>query len=223
MKTANKKLLSQKGLSPIIIVIILAAVGVGAFVLLKGGSVTNNNSSSSQPTQSSQQTSPQAREGLDKVEDPAYNFYYPKGYVKGELSQDEAGNKDVLDYKNPKTKATDPEEILLRITKTDKKLIIPAYEQCQKLGETFRQKADDQITAEVARGGLGDGKGVGCKVTVKYQVPGVNDKSDFIEKQLWDSQAQQATIYKVRALYFENASSDQAKILDTAVNEFTLK
>lgn len=45
MKTANKGL-SQKGLSPIIIVVILAVVGIGAFVLLKGGAVTTNNSSS---------------------------------------------------------------------------------------------------------------------------------------------------------------------------------
>ena len=211
MKTA------QEGFSPIITIILVVVAILVLLFLLNVGKLFFTGTPIT--------TSNQPKQGTDfeKIENETYTFYYPKGYVKGELSQSETGEKDILDYKNPSSKATDPEEMLLRMSKANRKLPIPTFDQCQKLGEAFRQKADDQITAEVARGGLGDGKGVGCKVVVKYQVPGVNDKSDFIEKQLWDPQAEQATIYKVRALYFENASSSQAKILESSVDQFTLK
>lgn len=218
MRTAENKLSSQKGLSHILLVIlviigipILLIVGVFLYnfaqLFFFGGKTLSG------PAQPSD---------LERIEDAAYIFYYPKGYVKGELGASESGEKDLVSYKNPNTKAVEPEEIFLRTKKPTSKRPIPSFEQCKNWGEAFRQKEDDEITTEVARAAL-EGKGVGCKATIKYKVPGVNDASVIIEKQLWDPQTEQTTVYEVRAIYFDNAGGSQAKILGLAVDQFALK
>lgn len=155
---------------------------------------------------------------LASISENSYVFYYPKSYTKGSLE-----DKEVQKFENPNTKAVEPESIFLRIEPSNRKMPNPTYESCSKVSESFRQKAEDEIKAEVAYGGFGDGKGVGCKIIVKMPVAGVNDSVMIIEKTLWDDKGTDNSIYRVRALYYSNASKDEAGILNLAVDNFALK
>lgn len=225
MKKNRKKIVSkpssERGISKVVLVIlgviaipIVLFLGVFLYNFVQlfffGGPTLKGNPSASD---------------FQKIENAVYTFYYPNGYTQGDLDKEESNVKEILSYKNPKTRATDPEEILLRTQKGNntKPLSSLSFDQCKKIGETYRRTESDDIKTEVASGGYGDGKGVGCKLTVKYKIPGVNDASVFVEKQLWDPTAIPTTLYMVRAIFFENAGSSQAKILESAVDQFTLK
>lgn len=217
MKRNYKKKYSQKGMSRTIVIVgvVIAVVVLGAILLGLNGSnkaIPINNQQSQSSSQSQIETE------FDKVEDKSYVFYYPKGYVRGDVSQ-----KQVLAYKNSNSKAVSPEEIFLIIETVGEKIDEPDYEFCKEFAEGFRRKGDDEITAEITRGGFGSGKGSGCKIVAKSKIDGVNDASVIVEKQLLDPQDTQGTLYRVRAIYFVNASSDQVEKLDTAVDLFTLK
>lgn len=155
---------------------------------------------------------------FDKVEDTSYTFYYPKGYAK--VTGDEG---DVLAYENSGTKAYEPEIIYLRIQPNVAEVTDPTYESCLKFSESFRRTAEDEITAEVAIGGLAEGKGVGCKVIAKSTIPDVNDSTVTVEKTLWNNEGDDSVVYRVRAIHYGSASNDVAKALDLAVDQFSLK
>lgn len=147
---------------------------------------------------------------FDTYETSEFSLFYPKGYIKA----DPRGS-EVIVFENSNTVAASPESISLRTENTS--LPEATYQLCQKYGESFQVAKDDEIEARVAI----TGKGTGCEVKQISQVPGVNDRVVNEEKALWYPSSN--TIYKVRAIYFENASRDQAKRLDTAVDQFTLK
>ncbi|MBI4035565.1 hypothetical protein HY383_01325 [Candidatus Daviesbacteria bacterium] len=197
----------------------LIVVGIGILVLLFIYFSSSNKTSE----KTDQAVQPVRKEtGFEKVEDKFYVFYYPKGYISGESGESERGQKDVLKYTNPDNTS---ENILLRIENTNRKeATIPTFEDCKKFAEKFRQKQDNEITAEVARGGLdGATKGVGCKTVVKLPVKGTDDAVMLVDKFLFDSQVTPITIYSVRATYFAHVPKNEAEALDLAVDQFGLR
>lgn len=218
MKTVISKKSSSKGFSKLLLIILIP---VGLFILIFLFNFVKTFFFTGIPSNTPIQS--QSESGFGKVEDTAYIFYYPKDYVKGELGQSDRGEKDVLNYKNPNTKAIVPESLFLRIDKGDQKLSEPTYELCKNLSEGYREKAKDEIEAELVHGGFGNGKGVGCKVMVKSSITGVNDATVIVVKFLWDPKEPYGTIYKAKAVYYANASKDQAQRLELAIDQFSLK
>jgi len=205
MKRTSRKMFSQKGLSPIVVIVLAAVIGLGAFIFY-------NNSLNNNP-----QTKPQSKTTsvLEKIEGPSYVFYYPKDYLKAKL---EAEN-EVLAYQNYNSKAVVPEVIVLRVSPQKEIFAPPTYQGCLGFGETFRTKADDQIKAEVA---IGHNQGHGCKITIVGPIDGINDSTVTIIKYLWFKEGTDYSLYQTRALFYQNASRDQAEILNAAVDSFTL-
>jgi len=157
-------------------------------------------------------------EDFKTVNETAYTFYYPKNYAQASL-----GEGQVLNYQNQNTKAIEAEVIFLKIESVDSELPTPTYESCLEFAELMRQTADDTIKVEVANGGFGEGNGVGCKISIEMPISGVNDSGMIIQKTLWDKTEGDNKIYTVRAIYYSNASKDEASKLDLAVDQFTLK
>lgn len=205
MKSRPKNNYSIRGISklPLLIVVgVLMVILGGAFLLYRGSSSTEKGITPN---------------SFQKVDGSAYTFYYPDGYVKNDTN-------DPLDYINPSSKAVTPEEIFMIVAPQAKLLSKPTYERCETIAETLRQKGDDEIIAEVAYGGFGEGKGVGCKYIFKSKVGNdINDAAVVVEKDLWYTEGQDTAVYRVRAVYFENAGQDEAKKLNLAIDQFTLK
>lgn len=155
---------------------------------------------------------------LQSIGGSAYIFYYPNNYVKSQL-----GDKGILNYQNSTTKAVEPESIFLKVENVGKELPSPTYQSCLNIAESMRRKAEDEIKAEVVRGGFGDKNGVGCKMTMKMPIAGVNDAVMIVQKSLWNETGSDNSIYSVRALYYSNASRGEADILNLAVDRFELK
>ncbi|MBU0999036.1 hypothetical protein KKG24_01875 [Patescibacteria group bacterium] len=191
----------QKRYLVIVIIGIIVVLGVFLLVALVG----------------SRKTLPQTTD-FDKVESDSYIFYYPRSYVEGEL-----GEKDVLNYMNSDTGAVDSESIFLRIETRNTRAATPTYQDCLKLAEMYRQKGDDEIKAEIVRGGLHGGEGVGCKIVAKSKIEGVNDSVVIVEKILWHDSGDDYSIYRARTAYYANASSGESDALNLAIDQFTLK
>lgn len=207
----QKRNSSQKGFSPIAIV--LTVITVVAILLVVTMSLPKN---PQQPSTNQQTNVSQNDQTLDKVEDQAYVFHYPKGYVK----QNKEGN--VLNYENPNTKATTPESISLKIEETGKTIQAPTPAFCGMLAKQFRIKESDNLTFDVLESEKGI-IGVGCRIIAISKVDGVNDSVVSLNKLMWNPNDQTGKLYKVRALAFEVASKDQSTGLKEAINAFTLK
>ena len=80
MKISSKNKSSQKGLSPILIIVGIVLVGVVAFALF-----ASKSSQKATTTQNTEQGTNYANSvslnDFNKVDDSAYTLYYPKGYV----------------------------------------------------------------------------------------------------------------------------------------------
>lgn len=209
MKTAIYKKGSQKGFSPIFIIIGIVVVAFGAYALLAARGPQKTQSTVTEQNQENTSLD----NLLDKVVDTKYVFYYPKGYVKSE-----SGEEDKLTYKNSNSKAVEPESIVLRI-QAGSKAIQPTYNACVKIGEAFRNKGDDEIKAEV----VAMDKNQGCKINSAEKVDGVNDRVVSIRKILWYKNGTDYSSYEAHAFYFENASKDEAKRLGLAIDQFDIK
>lgn len=155
---------------------------------------------------------------LAQIDDNAYTFYYPSNYTKSAPQNDE-----MYFYENLNTSAVEPENIALKVENIKQKPSKPTYEFCSKYSETYRTKAEDEIKAEVVTGGLGGGKGIGCKVIVNTPIEGVNDSIMMVEKALWDTENNDNNIYRSIAIYFSNASENESGALNMAVDGLTLK
>jgi hypothetical protein len=154
---------------------------------------------------------------IQKIEGTSYTFFYPQGY---EVVNEEG--KD-LNYINKNSQAVSPESIFLFSTKRNGKISPPTYQMCADVAEKSRQKQDDEITAEVAYGGYEGSKGSGCKITVRSKINDINDTTVSVEKDLWYESGKVYSLYAVRAVYFGNASKNEAAKLNLAVDQFGLK
>ncbi len=199
---------NQKGFSPIFIIVAVILVGVSVFFL------KNSQKFTSESSQSPSQSETKVGTGLGKEEGDTYTFYYPSGYVKSQIE-----NSEVLNYKNGSTKAVEPESIFLNIVQNSKRKAAPTLETCSKVAETFRKKSDDEIKSAMVL----DTNNHGCKITTQSKIDGVNDSIVIVEKDLWNKTGNDYSIYSVRAVYYANASKDQAEQLNNAASQFTLK
>lgn len=158
---------------------------------------------------------------FEKVEGDNYVFSYPKGYVKSEPREAPAGQREILRYVNPSTKAVEAESIALRVESLSGRMQKPDYQLCSKAAEDMRQKPDDEIKGEVAHGGK---EGWGCETVLKINIgSGIDDSVVRVEKSLWYETGDDFTVYSAIAIYYALASQDEAARLDLAVDQFTLK
>lgn len=221
MKTVKRNT-PQSGFSIIgIIIIVLVVIALLAVV----GMNAYKNSPTTKTTEDVEQGANYANSvslnDFEKVDDPTYTLYYPKGYEKDTPQQNETYR-----FTNKSSKAVEPEVVrFIKESAAGKKLVRPTYQMCSALGESLRSKADDDIKAEVVSGGIQGGNGVGCKITSVVKVPGgVNDSVVAIAKVLWyENSETDKTLYRVLARYFANASKDEAPKLNAAVDQFALK
>ncbi|MDO8638048.1 MAG: hypothetical protein Q7R43_00615 [Candidatus Daviesbacteria bacterium] len=222
MKVAKyRKIISQKGFSPIIIILVLVIAGFGILALSKSKNqekspIDNNNRpvTKEQPSVTSLMT-----KYLDKIEELDYTFYYPKDYVK---TQSPAKNVPVY-YQNSKTTAAFPEFISLEVLSNNKLLEQPTYQTCVAIAEGTRKKGDDEIKVEVAKGLSGLGKGDGCKTITKSKVKGTSDYTVVYDKALYYTEGTNYNFYHVRAAHFASAPQDVISKLESAIDNFTLK
>lgn len=199
MSTQNAEGSSKK--KPILVVLLILAVLVGLYFFF-----------------SSKGTRELTPEDFKKEDGETYVFYYPADYVKGEVVEG-----DTSRYENGNTKAVEAERIYFGSQVLEQKLQTPTYENCLAAAEQSRQTADDEIKVEVANAGINGGKGEGCKTIMKMPIPGVNDSVVRISKSLWNRTEEDLSVYTVVAIYFANASKDEAEKLNLAVDQFTLK
>lgn len=202
----QKWTVSQKGFSPIYIIVGVVVLAIVAFALY----------SQNITEYPAQQVTSQMSEVSNKVDGQTYTFNYPEGYVKKE----EEGY--ILNYENPNTQATTPETVSLKIEETGKPIQEPTTAYCAMLAKQFRINDSDNITVDVLESEE-DIVGVGCRVVAISQVDGVNDSVVSLNKLIWDPKDQTGKLYKVRALAFENASKEQSTVLREAINSFSLK
>lgn len=222
MKTATKKY-SQKGLSPIYIIVGVVVLAVIAFTFYSSKNLqktSSPNDQTSRTTDVGKAVEDRFLTVADKIDTDKYTFYYPKGYVKANPEKDTLVKGYELAYKNPNSRATIPELMLLSIIKNNQKLGIFGYQQCLGFAETKRQSSKEKIEVSV----ISDEKFHGCKIKSTDPIDGVNDAAVSMSNFLWlKDQTSDLSIYLVKAVYYANASKDQADILDTTVDSFILK
>lgn len=217
MKTANKHL-SQKGLSPIIIVVILAVIGLSVFVFYNNNSKKppastsiNNSVSNNQPTQQTSETI----EGLDEVATPSYVFYYPKGYVK---SDKDIGSAKVL-YFVAESKKDTREGISLNMYPVTTRMETPSSEFCMEFLQ-FALRANKNLRITETKS-VDFVKSHGCDwLYVDDSVPG---KFAVHEKQLWYKEGEDLSGFGAKATYLLTSTQSERDVLDLAVNNFILK
>lgn len=210
MKSA-KKSSSQKGFSPLYIIIGVIVLIVIGFVLFNGQNSKNNPQTTNGQTPQTQQEV--ANKLFDVAEGQSYIFYYPKGYSK-------VNDKDYTHFfENSNTKATVPEVIRMSIEESDTLLPPASFKVCNGIGQNRRTSTDQEIKVEL----VDEEKFSGCKVTIDAPVKGVNDSVVSIEEDVWYKEGTDKSIYRVKAVYYSNASEEQALPLSTSINMFTLK
>ncbi len=217
MKIATYKKISQKGLSPIILVVILAVIGLGAFVLYSNSKKSpatpsvNNSVSNNQQAQSASESLP----GLTKVEGDVYVFYYPKDYVK---SDKDIGDARILFYV-PSDRKDTKEGISLAKYSVSTRMETPTSEFCKEFLQ-FSLRSTKTVRIVDAKP-VAFVKSHGCDFTyVDDSVPG---KLAVHEKQLWYKEGNNLNGYGSKALYLLTTSQAEKDTIDLAVNNFTLK
>lgn len=211
---------SQRGLVPIIIIVILAVVGTGGFLLYNNSKSFSNSPATSNNQQVEVQSPSQENLGLDKIENESYTFYYPKGYVTVDPEKDILINNYTVGYKNPNSKATLPETIVLRVSKTDQKHKVADFQICNGFAESQRKSSNEKIEVSVVT----EKKFNGCKIESTTPIDGVNDSVVSIDNWLWYKDLENSySVYRLTTNYYANASKDQVDALDVALDLFTLK
>lgn len=213
MKNAKNR--SQKGFSLIAIVItVIAVVAILAVVTMY--LPKNSQQSSTQQTNASQND-----QTLDKIEDQAYTFYFPTGYVKGQADPDIS-----LFYQNPKSAVLGV--VALKILTSKSRLGNPSYEFCKRAGEAERERADDEIEAQTDVSHVTaepiKTNGIGCKIIRKSKLIStkVSDTRVGVERQLWSNE-NSTTAYVIAGLYYESAPQSEKDKITEAVEAFALR
>lgn len=218
MKTVH----SQKGFSPLVVIII----GIIVFVLIvllinawvsyssiQSKTAAPNNQLSNQQTQTSTQSIP----GLEKIETDTYTFYYPKGYVK---SDKDMGSAKVLYYVTDNKKDT-KEGITLNMypTTTTTRMETPTSDFC-KMFLQFSLRGVKNVRIVDAKP-VDLIKSHGCDfLYVDDSVPG---KLAAHQKHLWYKEGDNLDGYSSKATYLLTSSQADKETLDQAVNNFKLK
>lgn len=220
MKAAHRKNLSQKGLSPIIIIIVLAVIGVGAFVLYNNSKQTStptstNNSANSQRTQ----TYPQAQdnsEKVEKVESNSYTFYYPKGYTK--VDEKVVNQATIITYQSP-NKTNDKEGMRFVIEPLYSRMETPSSEVCKEFLQ-FSLRRTKNVTIIDAKP-VDYVKSHGCEF--HYVDTSVEGRLIAHEKSLWFKEGDDIKTYTLSFFYLNTLYQQEKETIDFAIDKFALK
>lgn len=210
----NSKKISQKGLSPIIIVIILAVIGVGAFLLY-------NSKNSQNPSANNQQTQtyPQAQDNLGKVEKmegKSYTLYFPRGYTK--VDEKVVNKSTVITYQNP-NRTNDKEGMRLIIEPLYSRLDTPSTEFCKESLQ-FSLRATKNVTIVEAKP-VDYVESHGCESL--YIDTSVDNRLTAHEKNLWYKKGNDINAYQLSFFYLNNLTQQEKETIDFAVEKFALK
>lgn len=225
MKTVNYKNV-QKGFSPIFIVIILAVIGIGGFVLYNNSKNSQSSSPSSAPTNNNNQTqtSSQAVPGLDKVEGSNYVFYYPQGYMKLDRQRSSYYGQAILYYALPSKNDNTDEGISLTTEPLSTRNETPSSEYCNEGARFFAARLNKMLGKKprVAEAKPVDFvKSHGCDYSLVF------DDADkhlvFNYKDLWFKEGEDFSAYSVIASYLTSAPQTEINSLNLAVQNFMLK
>lgn len=225
MKNVNYRKSAQKGLSPIIIIIVLAVIGLGAFVFYNNSKKSQNSFPSSSPTTNSNQTqtSSQTVPGLEKVEGSNYVFYYPQGYMKLDKQRISYYGQPVLYYALPSKKDTD-EGISLTTESLSARNETPSSEYCNERTQFLAARLNKMLGKKprVAEAKPVDFvKSHGCDSSLVFDSG--NTHLVFNYKDLWFKEGSDFSVYSVIASYFISAPQTEIDILRLAVQNFMLK
>lgn len=211
---------SQKGFTPIILIVLVPIAIVFAYFFYKNFSHGTPPQIPTTPQIQTNNPIDTLKKAYDKVEADSYVFYYPKGYVISDPKKDEFVSKnDTLHYQNPNSKAIVPEFIFLQTLKGTKKVPTASFDFCSKFAESIRKSSKEKIDVEI----VSDTKIQGCKIRSTTPVDGVNDAVVSLSKFIYSRDDTDYTTYLVKTLYYSNASKDEAQKLDGAIELFTLK
>lgn len=213
MKTALRNYSTQKGFSPIIIVIILAIIGVGAFIWKNSSNSTS--SSNTQPANIQTQIDSKKVSGLEQTENSAYTFYYPKDYAK---LDEKRKNDTILFYSSSKAKDS-TETISLDVTSMSSRAETPTVEYCQGVAQFVHVGNKNFRIVDATP--VDFIKSHGCSIL--YVDDSVQGKLYYHEKSLWYKEASDLNIYTVVVSYLLTAPQGVREPLDLAVNSFILK
>lgn len=214
MKTSYKNTLSQKGLSPIVIVIIFAVIGVGAFVFYNNSKSLPITTSVNNSEGTNKQTQSEATTGLEKVDGDVYTFYYPKDYIKS----DDIGDARIL-YYVPQDRRDTKEGISLAKYSVTTRMETPTPDFCKEFLQ-FSLRGTKNVRIVDAKP-VDFVKSHGCDFSyVDDSVPG---KLAVHEKQLWYKEGEMLDGYGSKALYLLTSPQSERDVLDLAINSFILK
>lgn len=211
------KKLSQRGFSPLFVVVGVVILGVIILIAMKQQTPFIQQKSESQV---SDQT-PINESKLEKIENETYTFYFPKDYIK----LDKKRQADtVLYYAPAPSKASKEEGISLAISFVSTRMDTPSSEFCKEMLQ-FAVGNDRNIRDRNIR--IVETKPVdyikshGCDFT--YVSDGTDETVVFHRKPLWFKEGDDLLIYDVTSSYLTKASQEVQDNLNQAVNNFVLK
>ncbi len=217
MKKASlkqKRTLSQKGFSPIYVIVGVVVLAIAVFALYSKNSQNSSSSNSIINNDQTQTAQPQAE--TDKIEGDTYTFYYPNDFIK--LDKKRVADT-VLYYGPPPSKASIDEGISLSISFVSKRMDTPSSEFCKEMLQ-FSVRGDKNIRIVTAQP-VDFIKSHGCDFN--YVRDYADKKVVFHEKPLWFKEGDDLLIYDVTGSYLTTTSQDQQNSTNDAVDQFILK
>lgn len=217
MKIVNYRK-NAKGLSPIIIIIILAVVGIGGFILYNNSKISQQSLNNAEPT-TSNQTYPQAQdnsEKVEKIEGKTYTFYIPKNYIK---TDEKVGNKaTVITYQSP-NRTNDKEGMRFFIEPLYSRNDTPTTEFCTASLQFFVRGVKNITVAEAKP--VDYIKSHGCEFS--YVDTSVENRLIAREKKLWFKEGDDINVYGISFFYLNILTQPEKETIDYAVDKFALK
>lgn len=222
MKTAH----SQKGFSPLVIIIIgivalvLIALLINTWVaysFIQSKTASSNNQLSNQQTQTSTQSIP----NLEKIESNTYTFYYPKSYVKTDKKLPINGKAaDIVQLYVKDNKSEIKEGIKLVVERAATRATTPTTESCQELAVfSMRGKLNPKL---VDAGPVDYVKSHGC-IILYVASDSNNTKWDYYEKYLSYKEGSDTYFYDILSAYLANTPQEEQNKIKLAVDSFILK
>lgn len=197
----------QKGLSPIIVIVILAVLGISVFIIYNNQKPSSNNNQQIQ-------TNSQTDQSLEKIEASNYTFYYPKGYVS---SSKKPQQTTVLYYTSTDNISANV-GISLAIQQLQKRITNPSPEFCK---EAAQIQAKNTSAVVVQAKPLDYKESHGCEFIIAAK--NTKDEAIIHQKQLWYKEKQDFSIYAVHTLYAGSMPQEEKDSLDQAVSQFAIK
>jgi len=226
MKTVRRKY-TQKGFSPIVIILIIVGVLVGGgilFIRLQKG-VDQTRVTSTREGKDSPASTQNTENLLEKVETQKYVFYYPKKFTANQSYQ-----QATLYYTHSNIQADYAKigyGIALITEELKSRAKVPNYDVCNGLAKfmysdepTFKMLKINSFDLE---------KTHGCEVLASNSIDGDENgkklRDEVIHKTRiqWYKAGDDLNLYYVQARYFVTEPKELTEALDLAVDKFVFK